>query len=157
MLKHIPLKKSLQTGNCSTPSKLEMLKRLSITILACAAIWAASSTPSCADSYHITKVKNGVYMVKDLETKKTVYVRDPKAYMQHKFKSRRADGFGKEINHSTFAKGSTPVADTAKAAAETASYAADAAYNVTNTVPSWRKYTGPLRSLFGGNSKKQQP
>lgn len=134
-----------------------MSKKLMFTIIVTTALCCLSANPAEAASYGIKKVKNGVYAVTNLETKKTAFVRDPKAYIKHQ-NGGRTRGFGKSINQKTFAKGdkSNVVKDAAQATANTAAYAAGAAYNVVNQVPSWRKVTRPVGAVLSGNSKKKK-
>lgn len=135
--------------------EVEMCRKSSIAIAACAALSFASIAPCTAGTLYVSKVGNG-YAVYNPHTNKTVYTKDVNAYVQKLYKDRRVDGFGKAINQKTFAKGSDPVGETAAVAAEAVDNTASAAYNVANRYPAWRHFTAPLRSLFGGNSQQSQ-
>lgn len=116
-------------------------------------MFSCLAAPTVARTLYVSPAGNGVYGVYDPTTGKTAYVRDVHAYVQKIYKSRRVDGFGKAIDHSTFQKGSDPVAEAAQTTVRAVDSLAGTAYNAANMVPSWRRYTAPVKGLFGGNSR----
>jgi hypothetical protein len=106
---------------------------------------------------HIMVSQEGnVYKVYDPKDKTTVWVKDVRAYIKYKYRDSKVDGFGGKLSNKSFRDGSTPVADAAEAASDTVNSATGVAYNVANRVPSWRRYTAPLRALFGTPDQNQR-
>lgn len=123
-----------------------------IAMLAAACVLSASE--SVAETIlEVSRIREGVYMVYDPSKNTTVYVKDVEAYIKQNYSTPKVEGFGGKLSATDFAKGSTPVADAAKAAAVPLNYAAGTAYNVANMSPSWRKATLPIKALFGMKKK----
>lgn len=122
--------------------------------------WSFIASPVSARTLLVGPVGYGVYSIQDPVTGKTVYVRDVQAYIKAEYyDDRGVEGFGKSISQKEFQKGSDPVAETASAAASVVDATTDAAYNAANMVPSWRRYTAPVRALLGDkpNSRNNGP
>jgi hypothetical protein len=118
------------------------------------AVIATCTAAYAEELLYVSKVKTGVYQVYNASRGTTVYVSDVDAYIKSHY-NKKVDGFGGTLSQKEFAKGNTTVQDTVSAVAQPVNRVGAAAYNAANLVPSWRKFTMPIKTFFGG--KKQQP